>query len=236
MTLNALATALEGRGDQLGDNLETIDAYLKRLNPEIPPLVEDLRLTADVSDIYADVLPEVADILRTPSPRRAPWRTARDKLNALFKDVDLVLRHHARLPGDNGDNLIRLGQVSAQQLAVLAALRPGVPCLLSGIVKAGMRQAEAFRNFTLHISSRRCPTSRAATTPGTSRVFGDDSGPAAPVCPTPASQPGQPGDATCPDFNDGVNRADRQGHPAHRHRLRPSTGRASPAAPRSATC
>ena len=46
MTLNAIATALEGRGDQLGENLETIDDYLKRLNPQIPALVEDLRLTA----------------------------------------------------------------------------------------------------------------------------------------------------------------------------------------------
>ena len=57
MTLNALATALEGRGDQIGENLETVDAYLKRLNPQIPALVEDLRLTAQVSDTYADVLP-----------------------------------------------------------------------------------------------------------------------------------------------------------------------------------
>ena len=63
MTLNAIATALEGRGDQLGENLETVDSYLKRLNPQIPALVEDLRLTAKVSDIYAEVLPEVGTIL-----------------------------------------------------------------------------------------------------------------------------------------------------------------------------
>ena len=55
MTLNAIATALEGRGNQLGENLETVDSYLKRLNPEIPALVEDLRLTGEVSDIYVDL-------------------------------------------------------------------------------------------------------------------------------------------------------------------------------------
>jgi phospholipid/cholesterol/gamma-HCH transport system substrate-binding protein len=32
-TLNAVATALEGRGELIGENLETVDAYLKRLNP-----------------------------------------------------------------------------------------------------------------------------------------------------------------------------------------------------------
>jgi len=62
-TLNALATALEGRGDEIGQNLETVDSYLQRLNPQIPALVEDLRLTAQVSDTYADVLPQVGDIL-----------------------------------------------------------------------------------------------------------------------------------------------------------------------------
>ena len=49
-TLNALATALEGRGDELGENLETLDGYLKRINPQIPALVEDLRLLSDASD------------------------------------------------------------------------------------------------------------------------------------------------------------------------------------------
>ena len=63
MTLNAIATALEGRGDQLGENLETVDSYLKRLNPQIPALVEDLRLTASVSDTYACLL------YTSPSPR-----------------------------------------------------------------------------------------------------------------------------------------------------------------------
>ena len=44
LTLNALATALEGRGDEIGENLETVDSYLKRINPQIPQLIEDLRL------------------------------------------------------------------------------------------------------------------------------------------------------------------------------------------------
>src|SRR4051794_19255115 len=43
-TLTALATALEGRGDELGQNLETLNGYLKKINPQIPELVQDLRL------------------------------------------------------------------------------------------------------------------------------------------------------------------------------------------------
>src|SRR6185312_4792519 len=63
-TLNALATALEGRGQEIGENLETVDSYLKRINPQIPALVQDLRMTSQVSDTYASVMPQVAQILR----------------------------------------------------------------------------------------------------------------------------------------------------------------------------
>ena len=72
-----MATALEGRGERIGENLETVDTYLKRINPQIPDIVEDLRLTAQVSDVYADVMPEIAAILRNTSRPPAPSRTAR---------------------------------------------------------------------------------------------------------------------------------------------------------------
>ena len=38
-------------------------ATSKRINPQIPALIEDLRLTAEVSDTYADVMPQIAQIL-----------------------------------------------------------------------------------------------------------------------------------------------------------------------------
>ena len=63
-TLNALADALEGRGDKIGESLETLDSYLKRLNPQIPALIDDLRLLAKVTDTYADVVPAIAETLR----------------------------------------------------------------------------------------------------------------------------------------------------------------------------
>ena len=63
-TLNAIATALEGRGEMIGENFETVDSYLRRLNPQIPAIVDDLRLTAKVSTTYAQVMPQIAAILR----------------------------------------------------------------------------------------------------------------------------------------------------------------------------
>ena len=35
-TLTAIADALEGRGEAIGDNLVVLDGYLKRINPQLP--------------------------------------------------------------------------------------------------------------------------------------------------------------------------------------------------------
>ena len=56
-TLNALADALEGRGDKIGESLETLDGYLKKMNPQLPALIDDIKLLATVTDTYADVFP-----------------------------------------------------------------------------------------------------------------------------------------------------------------------------------
>src|SRR5690606_22164781 len=151
MTLNAIATALEGRGDQLGGNLETLDAYLKRFNPQLPALVEDLRLTARVSNTYADVLPEVATILRNTITTTGTLEGRELKRQARFNDGSRHSSVSERFTRANGDNIIRLGELGAAQLEVFARYAPQYPCLLGGIVGAGELQAEVFRGFTLHI-------------------------------------------------------------------------------------
>ncbi|WP_310529089.1 MCE family protein [Nocardioides sp.] len=177
MTLNAIATALEGRGDQIGNNLETVDSYLKRLNPEIPALIEDLRLTGKVSDVYADVLPEIATILRNTITTTQTLEGREEKLNALFKDIGSFSATAERFLDDNGDNVIRLGEVSRDQLRVLARYAPEYPCLLAGIVKAGALQAEAFRGFTLHIVLETLPNQPRGYGPQDRPVFADKRGP-----------------------------------------------------------
>jgi phospholipid/cholesterol/gamma-HCH transport system substrate-binding protein len=177
LTLNAIATALEGRGDQLGENLETLDGYLTKLNPQLPGLVEDLRLTARVSDTYADVLPEIATILRNTITTTGTLEDREDKLKTLFNDVSRLSSVAERFTRDNGDNLVRLGELSAAQLEVFARYAPEYPCLLGGIVEAGRRQAEAFRGFTLHIVLETLPNQPRAYGPQDVPVYGDKRGP-----------------------------------------------------------
>lgn len=203
-TLNALATALEGRGNEIGQNLETLDSYLKRLNPQIPALVEDLRLTTSVSDTYSDVLPQVGDILRNTVTTTGTLETRAAELHKLLGDVTQFSGTAQTFLDDNGDNLIRLGQVSRAQLRVLARYSTEFPCLLGGLVNSGKREAEAFRGFTLHIILETLPNQPRGYTAADQPVFGDDRGPTCLHLPDPPWNQSNPVSRQ-PDFNDGVD-------------------------------
>ena len=204
MTLNAIATALEGRGERLGDNLETLDAYLKRLNPQIPQIVEDLRLTAEVSDTYADVMPQIARIMRNSITTTGTLEDRDARVRALYTDVAAFSDTSRQFLRANGDNMIRLGEVSAQALRVYAKYAPEYPCLLKGIVNAADRQAEAFRGFTLHIVLEMIPNQPRGYNPEDRPRFGDKRGPTCLALPNPPWSQSNPVRSQ-PNFDDGVD-------------------------------
>jgi phospholipid/cholesterol/gamma-HCH transport system substrate-binding protein len=203
-TLNALATALDGRGDQLGDNIETLDSYLKRINPQIPKLIEDLRLTAEVSDNYADVMPQIAQILDDTVLTTGTLEGREEKLHALFDDVSAFSDTATDFLDDNGDNLIRLSDVGVKQLRVFAKYAPELNCLTRGIVNAGKLQAEAFRGFTLHIVLETLPHQPRAYGADDTPRFGEDRGPNCLHLPNPPWNQKNPVRHQ-PNFDDGVD-------------------------------
>jgi phospholipid/cholesterol/gamma-HCH transport system substrate-binding protein len=203
-TLNALATALDGRGDQLGDNIETLDSYLKRINPQIPKLIEDLRLTAEVSDNYADVMPQIAQILDDTVLTTGTLEGREKKLHALFDDVSAFSDTATDFLDDNGDNLIRLSDVGVKQLRVFAKYAPELNCLTRGIVNAGKLQAEAFRGFTLHIVLETLPHQPRAYGADDTPRFGEDRGPNCLHLPNPPWNQKNPVRHQ-PNFDDGVD-------------------------------
>jgi phospholipid/cholesterol/gamma-HCH transport system substrate-binding protein len=156
-TLNAMATALEGRGEQIGENLETLDGYLKRTNPQIPLLVDDLRKLGQVSDVYRQVVPELANRLRNSVTTGKTFIQKEQKIQAFFSDVAAFSSTSRDFLEQNGANIIRLSKQGQEQLPVFAKYSPEYPCLLNGIVKVLPRQEESFRGYTLHINLETLP-------------------------------------------------------------------------------
>ncbi|MEO9324530.1 MCE family protein [Nocardioides sp. C4-1] len=209
-TLTALATALEGRGDRLGDNLETLDAYLKRLNPRIPELVEDLRLTSEVSDVYNEILPEVGEVLENTVLTTTTLEDREAKLQQLFTDVGDFSDTTRTFLADNEEELVRLADLGARQLRVLARYSPEFPCLTQGLVNAGKLQAEAFRGFKLHIVLETLPRQPRPYDTGDLPRIAVDRGPTCINLPNPPwSQDNI--FKRVPDFDDGVDRPTGKG-------------------------
>src|SRR3954452_16055247 len=63
-TLNALATALGGRGEQLGATMDELDTYLGRISGHLPTLREDLVKLADVAGTYDLAAPDLLAVLQ----------------------------------------------------------------------------------------------------------------------------------------------------------------------------
>ena len=203
-TLSALATALEGRGSQLGENLETVDSYLKRINPEIPALLEDLRLTAQVSDLYADILPEVAQILDDTIVTTGTLEEKEATLNSALRDIRAFADTARGFLARNGGLIKEANQLTATQLDLLARYAPEFPCFFKGLTNIGPRIASMFRGFELHIVLETLPNQPRPYTVADKPKFGDFTGPRCYNLPMPPWSQENPF-TNVPNFNDGVD-------------------------------
>lgn len=177
MTLNAMATALEGRGEKLGESLDTLDSYLKRLNPEIPALIEDLELATQVSGTYQAVLPELGQILRNTIVTATTLEDREVELKKMLTDVTAFSNTADTFLDDNGDTLIQVGEVGRPVTQALARYSPMLPCLIGGIDIVTDEFTEVFRNYTVHITLETLPhQSRPYSTKDKPR-YGEDNGP-----------------------------------------------------------
>jgi phospholipid/cholesterol/gamma-HCH transport system substrate-binding protein len=134
-TLNALATALQGRGDQLGRNLEEADDLLRKINPQLGTLVHDLHGLADVSDIYAQAAPDLLQTLRnlnvtsrTITAKKATIEQLIPATTALAQDGDVFMRH-------NGPKIIGVNIANRDVASLVARYSPSLPCVFAGLMK-----------------------------------------------------------------------------------------------------
>ena len=217
-TLTAIADALEGRGERIGENLVILDDYLQRMNPKIPLLVDDLGKLSQVSDVYADVVPEIATLLRN---------SVKTGNTFLSKEQSGRRRCSTTSPGSRGPagtsssatatTSSRLSKQGQRQLPVLAKYSAEYPCLLNGIVGAIPLQGEAFRDFTLHINLEVLPQQPRGYNPGDKPVYAERGGNQVPLgqCAKAInfgySQNNLPPRSLVPNLKDGVNYPDGQG-------------------------
>ena len=79
-TLGAIASALNGRGYQIGQTLSDLDAFLAKVEPSLPALDHDLAVAPEVFSAYADASP---DLIKTADNATRISQTIVDEQNNL---------------------------------------------------------------------------------------------------------------------------------------------------------
>ncbi len=175
-TLNALATALEGRGERLGENLELVDGYFTRLNPELPAIKKDISGLADVTQIYADAAPDLVRMLRNFSVTTNTIRAKADAYAGFLAGTAGFATTTRQLLEDNESRIIQLAAVGRPILGVLAKYSPEYPCLLQGLTQSNDFIGDTFANGELHITLE-VTKARKGYQPGEEPAWGENRGP-----------------------------------------------------------
>jgi phospholipid/cholesterol/gamma-HCH transport system substrate-binding protein len=148
-TLNALATALAGRGERIGESMDRLDGYLSAIGPHLPTMRKDLVALADVAHTYDLAAPDLVRMLRNLTVTSRTVVAKRVELGAFFDDVAGLSATGSRVLAQNEDGLIRLGRLSRPTLALLDTYSPEYPCLFKGLARYDHRLAQIFRGDTI---------------------------------------------------------------------------------------
>ncbi|HVA61167.1 MAG TPA: MCE family protein [Mycobacteriales bacterium] len=146
-TLTALATALQGRGSELGQNLTLADQYFASFNPHLGTFEHDISGLADLAANYAQATPNLLAMARNFSVN-ARTITEKQDVYAQFLIGTAGFANTAReITAQNASNLINLADFSEPTLATLARYSPEFTCLLIGLDRIHPLIASTFQTL-----------------------------------------------------------------------------------------
>lgn len=145
-TLSALAGALDGRGAQIGETTETLNAYLERLEPHIPLLREDLRLLAGNLETLEEVSPDLFDAVESSLVTSRTIVAERAQLTSLLTGGGALVDETDRLLTDQEQALVDTIRQSAVVVDAMYDERTGMAGGFTSFVEFAHKASKAFDN------------------------------------------------------------------------------------------
>ncbi|MEV7039529.1 MCE family protein [Amycolatopsis sp. NPDC051061] len=130
-TLTAISTALQGRGDQLGDTLTQLGTYIGELNPHEPELQHNLKALAEFSDNLKDAAPDLVQSLDNLSTTTRTVVDEQQNLSNLYGSLTQASVDLQTFLQNNKENIISLADTARPTAELLAKYAPEYPCVIS---------------------------------------------------------------------------------------------------------
>ncbi|TFV49456.1 MCE family protein [Blastococcus sp. TF02A-35] len=143
-TLGAVAEALRGRGDKLGENLAAVGEYTTQINTVLPELQADISAIADVADTYDAAAEDLLGVLDNLAVTSTTLVDQQEQLRRTFTVGAGTGDVTAGFLEANERNIISLAETSRPVLGVFAEYSPVYPCLLNGLTRFNPMISEAF--------------------------------------------------------------------------------------------
>jgi phospholipid/cholesterol/gamma-HCH transport system substrate-binding protein len=131
-TLYAIANALRGKGDEIGQTIVKLDSYLSDINVHLPELQQDLALLSKVSKTYSLAAPDLIRLLRNATTTARTVSAKQDQLHGFFNDVTGLAKTSTRVLTTNEQAIVKESSLAVPLLKLLDTYSPEFPCLLEG--------------------------------------------------------------------------------------------------------
>jgi virulence factor Mce-like protein len=202
LTLNAVSSALRGRGDRLGHTFALQEEYFRQLNPEIPAMLEDFRGIADVSESYAAAAPNILRLIDNSAAVSRNVVDQKDELATFLRSTTAFNTSTQDFLQINERSLIDLAAQSRPNLQLYAEFSPEYACMLHTLPKQEIVGEKTFGGIDpwLHITLE-VTQDQGAYLPGDEPKFREKRGPTCygltgkPIVPMPAYY--EPKDGYC---------------------------------------
>ena len=174
-TLTAVAQALGGRGEELGQTLTNLDAYLKNFtangNGLTKTFVDDLKKLGEVSQAYNAAAPDLLATLNNLKTSSATLVSQKNSLDSLLGVGTATSDEIDAFLAANQQNLITLTDTSDKIYNLLAEYSPEFSCLVHGLSKLADKTDTIVRGHQFRLSAVIDNTNIGPYKPGQATVY-----------------------------------------------------------------
>lgn len=137
-TLGAMAQAIDGRGDKLGQTLVDLDAMLAKIAPSLPTLGREMAVAPQVLNAYADAAPDLMDTARNATQLSDTIVDHRADLDALLISAIGLADVGNEVVATNSAAVIDAMRLLAPTTNLLNQYNPALTCALQGMEPLAM--------------------------------------------------------------------------------------------------